>query len=186
MNKMSVRERYDSGKLELRGRGVVLRPVVGSDASEAYEGWLADPLVSRYLEARFTRWTVDGIRGYIESQRADGRVWFFAICTEGDMRMVGTVKLGPVSVEHGTGVVGVMVGERSMQGKGIGSESLGLVTRFGFDVLGLRKLFAGIYGPNQASVGAFRRAGWEEEAVLVGQWTLDGEPVDEIRMAAFA
>lgn len=180
-----ARRAYDDGTLQVQGASITLRPLTPRHVGTTYRAWLNDPEITRYLEARFQRWSLAGLRRFVAQVRTDPRTWFFGIFLAGEGRMVGTIKLGPVERAHGTAEVGLLVGERALHGRGIGSEAIALASGFGVGALGLRKLTAGAYQPNQASVRAFEKAGWHIEAVIPRQCLLDAEPVGVVRMARY-
>ena len=88
---------------------------------------------------------------------------------------------------HGTVDVGLMVGERSVWGKGIGQDAWDILCNWllGPDV-GLRKLTAGTARPNVAMVRIMERSGMQIEAVRREQEIIEGEAVDLVYYARFS
>jgi RimJ/RimL family protein N-acetyltransferase len=99
--------------------------------------------------------------------------------------MAGTVKLGPINRHHGTAEVGILVGDRMFRGKGVGKRAIELITDAAFREHNLRKVHAGVYAANAASIIAFTRAGWVIEGCIPNQFVLDGEPVGVVKMAKY-
>jgi [ribosomal protein S5]-alanine N-acetyltransferase len=162
----------------VEGERIRLRPFREADATHRYVGWLNDPDVNRYLESRFETATVASTREFVARMTADPNHAFFAIERREDGLHVGNIKLGPVNWRHRYAEIGLLIGERTCWGKGYATEAIRLIVRYGFDALGLHRLSAGCYLPNQGSARAFERAGFVREGLrrsccLAGQEYVD-------------
>jgi RimJ/RimL family protein N-acetyltransferase len=100
------------------------------------------------------------------------------------MRHVGNVKIGPVIARHLYADVSYFLGDRDCWGKGLGTEAVRLVTRFGFDRLGLHRCQAGLYESNIASQRVLEKAGYSYEGRLKSQLLLDGRWEDHVWFGA--
>lgn len=168
----------------LEGERVSLRLVTLEDCGERYRGWLADPEVNRYLETRYAEQTPEMIRGFVASMLASTHSYLFAICERASRRHVGNVKIGPVNAHHSFADVSYFVGDREAWGKGYGTEAVRLVTRFGFERLGLHRCQAGFYESNVGSQRVLEKAGYAREAVLVKQLRIEDRWEDHVWFGA--
>lgn len=164
---------------------LVLRTLEEGDVTERYLGWLRDPAVSRYLELRFDVQTLEGCRTFVlaANQHADTLLLGIFLKREGleeEGRHIGNIKLAPINPHHRRAELGLLLGDRAEWGKGYASEAIAAVTRHAFARLGLRKVTAGCYGGNQASAGAFLKAGYHEIARRPQHWFCEGEWQDDI------
>ena len=167
----------------LDGARLRLRDLEPSDATDAYERWMNDPEVTRYLESRFGRHDRDSLRGYIETNRQADGVYAFAIeLVDGD-RHIGNIKLGSFEEPHRRADIGILIGERDCWGRGYATEAIALLTEWAFADLGLEKLTAAAYGPNTGSIRAFERAGFTVEAVRPRHYRAGDEFVDGVYLA---
>ena len=149
--------------------------------SEKYVGWLNDPEVNQYLEARFgVPYTLETAKSFVESQWKDPNTHMFAIMLKEDGRHIGNVKVGPINMHHKFAEVGIMMGEKSMRGKGYGTETIVLVSEYSFEKLGVHKLIAGCYGTNKGSERAFLKAGYAREGTVKSKFRSGSEYVDDI------
>ena len=164
----------------IRGKQIYLREVRLSDVNENYYRWLNDPEVTRYLEVRFLPRSLENITKYVESMDGNADDVLLAICLKEGSRHMGNVRLGPVNWIHRFAEVSLLIGEKSMWRKGIGTEALCLMSRYAFDVLNLHKLRAGCYQENTGSAKAFLKAGFVQEGILKKHWYLNGRYQDEI------
>lgn len=170
-------------KLEtpLIGENLFLRTLVGEDATPRYLSWLSDVDVIRYLEVRFSAPSnlIDILR-FISSVNESDDTLMLGIFLRAEGRHIGNIKLGPINRYHGTGDIGLLIGERSEWGKGHARAVIAMVTNYAFTTLGLTKLTAGCYGVNEGSRRAFLLAGFVEEGRQAAQYAADGVRHDKI------
>ena len=171
------------GPYIIPGRRIDLREVRLSDAGERYLSWLNDAEVSRFLESRFARHTLEDLKLYIAAAAESPDSILLAIVLKDDGSHIGNLKIGPINRDHRFASVGLLIGEKSCWGKGYATEAISLATRFAFDTLGLHRLEAGAYSLNEASTKAFLKAGWTREGSERGKWLFDGRYVDGDRIS---
>ncbi len=146
-----------------------------------YFDWMQDPEVLRYLEARFSDRTHEGLRSFVDACDRSPNQHLFAIRLLEGGRHVGNIKL-QVDPHHNRGDIGILIGDSTQQGLGIGISAIRTICRYGFGTLGLAKVTAGCYAPNFASLKAFLRVGFTEEAIRPSHFFCDGVWVDGIFM----
>ena len=164
---------------------LVLRAVEPDDVDGPYLGWMNDPDVTQYLESRFATHTRDDLASYVNDTRSRSDVHFFAIVVKDGERHIGNIKLGPISVEHSRGDIGIIIGAKDCWGRGYATEAIEALTAWAFAELGLAKVTAGAYGHNHGSVRAFQSAGFAVEATLRRHYRSDDGWVDGVLMARF-
>lgn len=153
----------------LRTPRLVLRLVTEEDCTARYLGWLTDPQVNRYLETRWSEQSIGSIREFVRAMLASEHSYLFAILERGGVDHIGNIKLGPIHPHHRYADVSYFIGERSRWGMGYATEAIQAVTWFGFTVLGLHRLQAGLYQENTGSARALEKAGYQFEGRLRGQ-----------------
>ena len=79
----------------------------------------------------------------------------------------------------------ITLGPPERLGKGLGTETTILVTRFAFRQLGMEKVCLAVFEGNERAIAAYRKAGYEVEATLRRHHLLEGQLVVEYWMAAF-
>jgi ribosomal-protein-alanine N-acetyltransferase len=153
------------------GRLTGLRPLREEDVGERYLGWMRDPEVLRYLEARFAEQTLESLRAFVRANAGRDDTLLLAICAlDEDERHIGNIKVGPLHPHHRTADVGLIIGERSWWGRGAGREAIALATRLAAERLGARKLTASCYGSHVGSARAFLANGWTDEGRRPAQY----------------
>lgn len=155
---------------------VTIRPISMDDVNQTYVDWLRDPEVNQYLETRHTEQTLASVGDFVRAMIASGDQHLFAICLDG--KHVGNIKVGPVRHYHHLADVSLFIGDRSAWGQGVATAAIGLISRFAIKTLGLKKLNAGVYGPNLGSAKAFLKAGYTQEGLRRRHYKLGSDMVD--------
>lgn len=151
--------------------GVRLRLLELEDCTERYVAWLADPVVNEFLETRYADQPLESIRAFVAGMAESPHSYLFAI-VEASGRHVGNIKIGPFVPRHLYADVSYFIGERDAWGKGYGTEAVRIVTRFGFERLGVHRCQAGLYESNIGSHRVLEKAGY----------TLDGRLAKQLRI----
>jgi RimJ/RimL family protein N-acetyltransferase len=140
-----------------------------------YCKWNNDPKVRHY--ARFS----------MPSSREDIKKWFEAPLEQGvkegaffniyhkkDKCPIGSVGIFRINWIDRHGNIMGMIGEPKYWGKGIIGEAAKLIIDYGFTELGLHKIKAEIFNPNNRSLRAAEKLGFKQEGVLKEEAYVDG------------
>ncbi|MBX7199598.1 MAG: GNAT family N-acetyltransferase [Rhodospirillaceae bacterium] len=155
---------------------VMIRPISMDDVNQTYVDWLRDPEVNQYLETRHTEQTLASVGDFVRAMIASPDQHLFAICL--DDKHVGNIKVGPVKQPHLLADVSLFIGDRDAWGKGVATAAIRLISRFAILTLGLKKLNAGVYGPNIGSAKAFLGAGYTQEGLRRRHYKCGSDMVD--------
>lgn len=164
---------------------IYLQSIQLSDASETYVNWLNDPSVNQYLETRFQLQTIDTVTDFISSMINAPNEHLFTIRLKKTNQHIGNIKVGGIKQQHNIADISLFIGEKSAWGKGYASQAINLISRYSFDVLGLRKLCAGAYEPNKGSTKAFLNVGYLKDSVLSNHYIFNGQPCDLVQVCMF-
>jgi diamine N-acetyltransferase len=160
----------------IQGKLVRLRPPKPEDATEMMT-WFEDLETTRFLGLRnppsieMEKEWIDGV-----AKDPDSVTWVVEV----DGRAVGTTGIREIDWKNGFGTTGTLIGDRSLWGKGIGSETMQLRARYAFTQLPLRKLKSSYFDGNEASGRAQAAAGYREVGRHRADRYVDGRWVDEI------
>ena len=159
----------ESERLRLREHTVADR--------EAMQAWTTDAEVVRYLP--FGPLSGDDLDSYLEQLMAAAeepeRMSFdFVVEVVDTGAAVGAVSLGIESVLHRRAELGFVI-RRADWGRGYASEAAGAVVDFGFDHLGLHRIWAVCVVGNQGSVRVLERVGMVREGTLRDHLLVAGE-----------
>ena len=168
---------------QLDGTRLLLRPMRSSDITAQHVAWLNDPHVVPFSNQRFVQHTLDSSLRYLAGFEGSAHLYLSA-----RLRSTGQA-LGTLTayrnLQHGTADIGILMGERSLWGQGLGLEAFSLLTEWLATQAGLRKLTCGMLACNHGMVAIARRAGFTQEAVRAGQELVNGKPTDLLYFARF-
>lgn len=144
---------------------------------------MSDPDVVRYLEARHVPNDRASLEAFIRDANADPATLLLGIVVTAGRRHVGNIKIGPIDRRHRRSDVGILIGDRSVWGRGYATEAIAVLCEHAFGPLELHKVTAGFYAGNPGSVRAFEKSGFRPEARLADHWQSDGAWQDGRLMA---
>lgn len=173
----------DETTLSLAGRLTFLRPFADEDIGDEYLGWLNDPRVVRFSNQRFRTHTRESARAYLSSFSGSDNL-FLAIRLAASGRTVGTITAYR-SLPHETADMGLMVGDRSCWGEGIGLDAWSCLMDYLLNACRLRKVTGGTLRCNVGMVRIMERSGMVLEAVRAQQELVDQVPEDALYYAKF-
>lgn len=149
------------------GERVVLAALDESTGLEHYLSWMSDTEVTRYLEVRYAPpSTPEVLHEYVRNINGSRGNLLLGIFSRSDNLHIGNIKLGPIDWRHLRAEVGLLIGDKTVWGRGFASEAITLMARYAFETLHLAKLTAGCYADHAGSAKAFLKAGFSLEATL--------------------
>ncbi|MFY8001003.1 MAG: GNAT family N-acetyltransferase [Candidatus Kapaibacteriota bacterium] len=166
--------------MSIHGQQIYLRLLTPHDVNSDYVAWMNDNEITQYLEARWSIHTETTIRTFVQDICDSSNDYLFGIFLKNTDQHIGNIKIGNINQRHRYGDVGLIIGDRASWGKGIASEAISLVTRYGFEELNLHKLFAGMYEQNVGSYKAFIKAGYQDAGRYKAHFFYQGHYVDAL------
>jgi aminoglycoside 6'-N-acetyltransferase len=154
--------------ITLHGEQVVLRPMTENDW-DILARWNSDPEVLYFSEGgaveSYALEDVQGIYRWV-SQNA------FCFIIEFNDQPIGECWLQRMNIERllekypdkDCRRIDLMIGEKRLWGRGLGTDTIRTLTRFGLEEEGADMIFGLVGDYNLRSVGAFKRAGYEVDA----------------------
>lgn len=101
------------------------------------------------------------IRGHAEKERAGD--FRFLIQHLQDDRLIGETGLRDASSQHHNAWVFIGIAERTLWGKGYGSDAMQILLRFAFMELNLHRVNLGTYEYNPRAIRAYEKIGFVQE-----------------------
>ena len=139
----------------LEGRYVDLRQIEESDLPE-----LRDWRNSHYIRAytrEFRPLNILNQKNWFESLLTDRSNIMFAIEKKEDEAVVGCCGLTYINWKEGHGEISIYIGDQNWQEKGYATDALQLLLKYGFCELRLHRIYAIIFGYNEASIKFFEK-----------------------------
>ena len=162
-----------------------LRSLEEADASARYLGWLVDPEVTRFMNARHDEASIESLRAFI--RRHDNRRSFLlGIFDREDGQHIGNCS-AECKLDDRTAQLGVLIGERSYWGRGRNAvaEARTAFLDFLFGPLEMEKAFGPVYARNIPAIFNYKLLGFELEATLRSHVVCQGERMDVLVFAMF-
>ena len=165
----------------IEGPGLVLREVDSEDTA-AILAATADPSALRHLPFKVMddKAVADYLNELMDAAEEPERsIYPLAIVRRSDQQVMGLAQLTIESYLHRRAEIGYLLGP-DYWGNGHGTEAVRLITEFGFDHLGLRRIFAIVATGNEASrrlleAQSFHREGTMRDQLLLGERWVDGD-----------
>ena len=167
---------------EIIGNRYLLKPLVATDISDDYIGWLNDSEVNSYLEVRHKKQTEESILEYINRFYDGSKKYIWGIYDSSEYKHIGTVN---ISVDqYNSAEIGLMIGDKSYWGELASDEAITMVVDFAFNILKVNRITGGTYAENLGMIFTFKRLGFRREAVFKESViTQDGKYSDVYRWA---
>jgi len=160
---------------------IYLRELRKSDLDGRWPHWLNDPEVTKFTKGFYPN-TRESQELYFESIANSKTDVVLAIVDRKTGAHLGNVGLHSIDCIHRTAQFGVMVGEKSAWGRGIGSRVWSLMVEYGFTVLNLHKITATVLDGNEASLKGALKAGFQIEGRQIEQVFKNGSYFDLIQL----
>jgi RimJ/RimL family protein N-acetyltransferase len=149
-----------------------------------------DPLIPRFttLPANYTMSHaldyVQRVPASIELQREIPFVIEFGVGD--DQEFAGVISFHTISIENHRAEIGYWM-HKPMRGKGIATIAAKMITGYGFDTLGFKRIEAAVDTDNTASQKLLSSAGYQREGILQQRVTRsNGDQIDMVMLAAMA
>jgi RimJ/RimL family protein N-acetyltransferase len=153
-------------------------------ASQEYVDWLNNCQVNRFLESG-GNYTLEMLKDFLLDVSNED-IYFWAIKDKLNNQHLGNIKIDPINLKHGWGEYGILIGDQSYWGKGVGFEVSRAVIDFCFEGnLKLRKINLGVRAENIAAIALYKKLGFEIEGVYKKHSVTSTGFDDVLRMAIF-
>lgn len=148
-----------------------LTPYTSSMVTPQHVAWLNDPEVVRYSEQRHIRHTLQTQVEYVSHfPNTPDIIWLI----KQDDSDIGTIT-AMLDNMNGVANMGILIGEKSVWGKGYGTEAWVKVMCWLFDT-GIRKIEAGFALPNTGMRRICNKSGMKYEGSRPDHFLIDGKP----------
>ena len=152
--------------VQLIGSKVSLIPFGQEHITEQYLGWLNDKEMSEIILSADTKMTLEECRAYAEALILSNDENFFAITTNDTSKHIGNFRLGLHDRTNSRVRLGMMIGNKSFWGKGIGTEVVALGLEFAFNTLNVHKVYLDVREDNLAAINIYEKNNFFHEGVL--------------------
>jgi ribosomal-protein-alanine N-acetyltransferase len=170
----------------IEGESIYLRAVEAADAGERYLSWMNDEEVTKGLASGVFPTTIEDLKKYIQNITSSRNAVMFAVCDKENDLHIGNIKLDNFDWVNRTCELGLLLGDRSYWGKGVGTQVMALTLQYAFQQLNIRKVVLAVYANNPAAVRLYEKVGFQKEGCLRDQIFYKGEYIDKYYMGIFS
>lgn len=161
---------------------IYLRPMTEEDADLIVE-WRNRPELKRFFICQ-DDFTKEGHLQWFRQMKATQRACQMMICDKKTDMPLGSVDIKAIDWEHHKGEYGIFLGEEAARGRGIGTEAAKLMLAYGFEQLGLHRIYLRALATNEQAIRSYEKAGFVREGYLHDDVYICGRYVDIVLMAA--
>jgi diamine N-acetyltransferase len=151
----------------IEGKQVRLRAIERSDLPRFVE-WLNDPEV------------IENLYLYVPLSLGQEENWYQEILTkpveeqplaievkQGEgWKTIGTMAFVSINWHDHSSEIGIAIGDKSNWNKGYGTDALRLLLKYGFQTVGLNRIWLRVYETNQRGIRAYTKAGFVHEGIM--------------------
>lgn len=172
----------DQGLVFLKGRKVILRPVLESDVPSLMK-WINDPRVRQFIQNVFPL-TEGAEREWVANlaKKSDTNI---VLIIEVDGKAIGNMGVHQINWKDRTATTGAIIGEVEYWGKGYGTDAKMVFLEYLFNTLNLHKVMSRVYAFNKRSLAYSLHSGYKIEGRLRKQCFVNGRYHDEIILGVF-
>ena len=168
-----------------KGDRIYLKEINLNDIDQTVMEWFNDTELMKYYTNSRNKITKENLVASIEEGKKAGNLFTFGIYSNELNNLIGTIKIGPINLNHKISDLVVLIGDRNYLGKGLSVDAISLGNQIAFEKFNIRKLYGGMYESNIASIKAYTRAGWIIEGRLKGFYVVDNKNEDRILVSCF-
>ena len=147
----------------IKGKSIILRPLLESDLNESYLSWLNDPEVNSYSRRRLYPHTSEQMKQFFMDSVSEKQMVLGIILID-SRQHIGNISLAGISWIERCANVDILIGEKSVWGKGFGSEAIQLIQDHAFSMLNMHHLSAGSSNPSFIKI--MQNLKWENDGIF--------------------
>jgi [ribosomal protein S5]-alanine N-acetyltransferase len=163
---------------------VRLRNLIIEDADDRFK-WCMDEEVTKHLNMpdKYPPFTIEETRIWIEMciNKTNGYEQKAILTADG--KHIGWIDLKNIDSLNKHAELGITIGDKNDWGKGYGIAAMNEMLKFGFQELGLNKIWLRVEVDNEKAISSYKRAGYVEEGILRQDRLRKGTYVDRLRMS---
>ncbi|MDO6658726.1 MULTISPECIES: GNAT family N-acetyltransferase [Bacillaceae] len=102
-----------------------------------------------------------------DANNDDSEVLIYSVFDRETETVIGHISLGKIDRGNNSARVGkVLVGDKSVRGKGIGKQMMTEILKVAFDELHLHRVSLGVFDFNSSAIACYEKAGFKKEGLL--------------------
>lgn len=153
------------GEVKIETGRFWLKPLRLEDVGDRYLSWFADRQAQEFILYSKKSQTLESLQKYVAERIGREDVLFLGIFTKEGGEHIGNIKYEPVNAREGFAEMGILIGEAAWRGRGVAGEVLRASAAWLKKERGIRKIFLGVEGENQAALKVYEKVGFRRGRV---------------------
>lgn len=179
VNRVSIKNKF-----LLLGKSIKLCEFTESHINDKYIGWLNDPQVVKYSNQRFMHHDFESCSAYHQSFK-DSKNLFLAIHLKDNNKFIGTMTVY-YSSSYMVADLGLMIGNTSYWGKGIGQEVWQMMMTYLLEIKKIPKVTGGALSSNLGMVNIMKKTGMQLDSERLKSELVNDLPINTLYFAKFS
>ncbi|MHA2185274.1 MAG: GNAT family N-acetyltransferase [Promethearchaeota archaeon] len=164
----------------LKGERIILGPIK-REYIESYLKWLNDTELTQFLNI-YRPLTRMEEEDWVENLKNRNDTIAFSINLL-DNTHIGNCGIHQIDWKNTIAEVGIMIGEKELQGKGYGTEAMKLLINYAFKSVNLNRIQLRVYDFNIRAIQSYKKVGFIEEGRMRKAIFINGEYHDVLLMS---
>jgi RimJ/RimL family protein N-acetyltransferase len=153
---------------DMEGKLVRLRAYEKSDL-DAVMKWVNDEEVTDMLGGGILVYPVSSLaeERFVEAAAGSSdKQKNFVIETLAQRKYIGGISFNVIDWLNRSAAVGIVIGDKSLWGKGYGTDAMRVLMRLAFDKMNLHRLGLNVFDYNRRAIASYEKCGFKREGVL--------------------
>lgn len=149
--------------MQIVTENLLLRKLIPEDASLQYMSWFNDPLIIKFIQSKPS--SLKSLQEFIKEKNGCENVLMLGIFSRDNLSHIGNLKFEPILFESKSAVLGIMIGDNNMRGKGFAGEAILASCRYLHDNYQLNHFNLGVSNSNLSAIRAYEKIGFIKKIV---------------------
>jgi RimJ/RimL family protein N-acetyltransferase len=132
------------------------------DELQSYLSWMRNKKANPFIQGVTESFSSEDLVAYINQKNVSETALLLGIFVKPENTHIGNVKLEPI-IPRTSAVIGILIGEETFRGKGVGFEVISRVLEFCFKDLELELVELGVDKKNLRAIALYTRLGFKVE-----------------------
>lgn len=143
----------------LNGKLVALAEMIEADQKQFWE-WMQSPELRTLIADSRVPSMEDQMHWFQRATEPDRK--FFSVVTISDETLIGNCGFVDIDRKKNEATLRITIGNPASRGKGLGSEAVELLVRYGFEEMKLDRILLKVGSTNERAIKAYQNVGFEE------------------------
>ena len=161
---------------------ILLKQLKLKDVGKDYLNWMNDYEVTKFTEQRFKSHSLLDIKNFVKAKNKSKNEYLYGIFygKKSSFTHIGNIKLGPIDKFHKSAEISYFIGDKKFQKKGLGTLSVKKIILTAKKKFMLKKLIAGCYKNNHASIKVLKKNSFKIEGELKSQVIFESKRINKL------